>query len=34
MMDAHQGQRDFHLDREQVIVHWLFRHSEMVDFSD
>lgn len=21
MIDTHQGQRDFHLDREQVIVH-------------
>lgn len=34
MIDAYQGRRDFHLDREQVIVHQLFRHREMVDFSD
>jgi len=31
---ANQGRHDFHLDREQVIVHQLFRHHEMVDFSD
>lgn len=33
MIDTYQG-RDFHLDREQVIVHWLFRHRDMVDFSE